>query len=999
MELNIASYNSTGLGVGQMDYINSILDSNQIDILLLQEIWLLQNDIIPKLSKIHDNYYCSGVSGIDQDVLLHGRPYGGMAVMWRKDLTKSYQTFTTESRRICGINFKLSNGLSLLVLCIYMPVDNRSQTVVDYEFDQCVGEVDTLIEKYQCDFVVVGGDLNIDLQRNNAHVECFKDCAIRNELVFTWQYADDPGTATFSSATMTSAGSQIDHILVSKKLSDCIKSVGVCEIPSDHGHRPVLLCLKMQQFTRFSIKHPSVNNKQEKIAWHKVTYEHYDQYRLRVKQLVKDNGLLECFSQCQDMGCGKHDHFDIIDLMCNAITDICYQAGFDSFPKCKKAPKLAPFWNENIKPFRDDSLFWGKIWKDCGRPSTGVVYELYKKSRRLYHYAVRNHKNKLKDLRNSRIAESMSKNKHRDLWKELRKLKAYHNVTPVSVDGMENEHDICNLFATKYEHLYNSVPSDIQVLDQLIQNINTVSSHCDYQDFTITAQEITKAVKLLNCEKHDGDKGVWSDFIIQAPKEIHCALAKLFTMMFTHGYYPYQLLLATIVSIPKDNSQGYTCNNFRGIVLSSCINKLFDLIVIGKYHNHLRTSDLQFAYKKCHSTTLCTLTLKEVVQYYNSNGATVYCSLLDASKAFDRIQIDKMIQLLLEKQLPAPVIRILLDSFLGQRVRTSWQNAFSKEFSCINGLRQGGVASPILFTIYFDELLRRLETSGSGCFVGHEFMGAFAYADDVTLAAPTLRGLQRMLNTCEQFASEFNVMFNEKKTQNIAFNSRGTIPGNKVCLNGEPINWSTEVKHLGNILTCQMKDEADIKHKRNDFIRRINSLVINFASVQRRVCNKLFDSNCFFYGSQHWVLNNQRAIELFHVQWRKSVRRLWNLPWITRSSILPHLVNKPPFIDQLCDRFVSLCKAIDNCDNEKIKLIKLVSVHNSGIMKRNIDFVCERRGCTPDSLKIFRKQTSCENSRRAEIIKELTECIEQSKTINIFSQFEIKDFLYAVCTF
>ena len=158
--------------------------------------------------------------------------------------------------------------------------------------------------------------------------------------------------------------------------------------------------------------------------------------------------------------------------------------------------------------------------------------------------------------------------------------------------------------------------------------------------------------------------------------------------------------------------------------------------------------------------------------------------------------------------------------------------------------------------------------------LNYEYMGAFAYADDVTLAAPTLRGLQRMLNTCEQLASEFNVMFNEKKTQTIAFNSRGTIPGNKVCLNGEPIKWSTEVKHLGNILTFQMKDEADIKHKRNDFIRRINSLVIHFASVQRRVCNKLFDSNCFFYGSQHWILNNQRAIELFHVQWRKSVRRL-----------------------------------------------------------------------------------------------------------------------------
>ena len=185
-------------------------------------------------------------------------------------------------------------------------------------------------------------------------------------------------------------------------------------------------------------------------------------------------------------------------------------------------------------------------------------------------------------------------------------MKAKYKVTPVSVDGKENEHDICHLFATNYEQLYNSVPSDGQVLDQLIDHINSLSSNCNFNDFAIAEQEITKAVRLLNSEKHDGDKGVWSDFIIQAPGEIHFALAVLFSMMIAHGYYPYQLLLATIVSIPKDNSKEYTCANFRGIVLSSCINKLFDLVIIAKYSDHLRTSDLQFAYKKCHSTTLCT---------------------------------------------------------------------------------------------------------------------------------------------------------------------------------------------------------------------------------------------------------------------------------------------------------------------------------------------------------------------------------------------------------
>ena len=51
-------------------------------------------------------------------------------------------------------------------------------------------------------------------------------------------------------------------------------------------------------------------------------------------------------------------------------------------------------------------------------------------------------------------------------------------------------------------------------------------------------------------------------------------------------------------------------------------------------------------------------------------------------------------------------------------------------------MKQGGVLSPILFSVYIDELLTRLKHSGYGCMVGHVYCGAFAYADDIALVAP-----------------------------------------------------------------------------------------------------------------------------------------------------------------------------------------------------------------------------------------------------------------------
>jgi hypothetical protein len=49
-----------------------------------------------------------------------------------------------------------------------------------------------------------------------------------------------------------------------------------------------------------------------------------------------------------------------------------------------------------------------------------------------------------------------------------------------------------------------------------------------------------------------------------------------------------------------------------------------------------------------HSTTQCSCVLEEVVDYYVRNASSVCLVLLDASRAFDRIQYVKLFRLLLK---------------------------------------------------------------------------------------------------------------------------------------------------------------------------------------------------------------------------------------------------------------------------------------------------------------------------------------------------------------
>ena len=55
-----------------------------------------------------------------------------------------------------------------------------------------------------------------------------------------------------------------------------------------------------------------------------------------------------------------------------------------------------------------------------------------------------------------------------------------------------------------------------------------------------------------------------------------------------------------------------------------------------------------------------------------------------------------------------------------------------------NSVKQEGCMSPTLFSIYLDKLLGILRASNVGCRYVNHYMGAFCYADDISLMSPTV---------------------------------------------------------------------------------------------------------------------------------------------------------------------------------------------------------------------------------------------------------------------
>ena len=83
----------------------------------------------------------------------------------------------------------------------------------------------------------------------------------------------------------------------------------------------------------------------------------------------------------------------------------------------------------------------------------------------------------------------------------------------------------------------------------------------------------------------------------------------------------------------------------------------------------------------------------------------------------------------------------------------------------MNGVKQGGVLLPILFAIYTDGLVNRLEDTGVGWHMGYRFTVALVYADDINLLVLCKSALSIMIDVCEQYASEFDILFNSNKSK------------------------------------------------------------------------------------------------------------------------------------------------------------------------------------------------------------------------------------------
>ena len=165
--------------------------------------------------------------------------------------------------------------------------------------------------------------------------------------------------------------------------------------------------------------------------------------------------------------------------------------------------------------------------------------------------------------------------------------------------------------------------------------------------------EITEIINDLPCNKSPGLDGHTSEHLKYASSQLSVLLSILMSAILIHGRVPSALLKSMMSPIVKNKNKHITDKeNYRPTCLANVFTKVIENVLLSRLQNWLSTTCSQFGFKDKHGTEMCFFMMKELVRYYIEHGSCMYVTYLDASKAFDRVNHQKLFSKLIEAGAP-----------------------------------------------------------------------------------------------------------------------------------------------------------------------------------------------------------------------------------------------------------------------------------------------------------------------------------------------------------
>ena len=171
---------------------------------------------------------------------------------------------------------------------------------------------------------------------------------------------------------------------------------------------------------------------------------------------------------------------------------------------------------------------------------------------------------------------------------------------------------------------------------------------------------------------------------------------------------PQEFKDASIIHIYERKGNCQACDNHRGISLLSIAGKILARILLNRLTHHLESDHLpesQCGFRKNRGTLNMIFAARQLQQKYREQQSCLYSTYVDLTKAFDTVSRDGLWRIMAKFGCPPRFISMVRQFHVGMQARVCDNGTVSESFTVTNGVKQGCVLAPTLFSIMFSAML------------------------------------------------------------------------------------------------------------------------------------------------------------------------------------------------------------------------------------------------------------------------------------------------------
>ena len=710
-----------------------------------------------------------------------GRPNGGVGILIKK-------VYALKAKKI-NVNFKLEqpehifveveiNRIKLLIGVLY-----KSPSVRYGVFNEIFETLAFLTTKY--DHCIFTGDFNLNqLDVNSPACKFFRNNIL--EPLSLTQIVKSPTRVTKDSCTL------IDLILVNSENN--VKFVGTTEIAGISDHKLV--------YCSYSLK---------KIKQKPIMVRRRDLRGFAKNEFARDMANVD-WSAVQ--GLAEHNLEEATSKFQTMFSTILNNKAPMRDVKITKPVNSTIFTDEItfLMDLRDKyKIKWNQVKKNnflnnlIENPNDTFYYTRFKELKNLVNHMIR--RGKYIEF-NNKINNKLGDSK-----------KFHHNLKEFNVvNSKKNNNSSChldpNLLNKSFAKNNNAQVSDKHI-EKMVRKINKNSKTANFEFQLVSIKDIIETTNSLKSNACGIDE-ISAFFIKLSIGSTAKIFAEIVNASLKSGRFPSSWKKARIKPIPKIPDP-ISASNFRPISLLSAFSKIIEKIAAKQMKNYLINNNFldkfQSAYREKHSTTTALIDITDNIYKALDNSEITILVLLDYSKAFDcanhRLILAKL------KALGFKISALKwIDSYLSNRSQqVVTDKGESTWIDLLNGVPQGSILGPLLFTILVSDIARNIS-----------FCKYHLYADDTQIylsgkvcdIIKLIKNINQDLNSISKFSVNNCLKLNEGKSVFIIIGSKQNLVKINnlnlpvISINNKPIERETTVKNLGILFDENLSWDAEI---------------------------------------------------------------------------------------------------------------------------------------------------------------------------------------------